>query len=284
MRSRSLIPWFALTSLCLLFANNADAQLGSIVSRVRCGRLRDAFEDPIVSPGKRSDHLHSIFGADTFSDTVGMHDLQASVSSTCDLPMDRSMYWNPSLMYRRRPISSTIALYLSIATRDPARAFPLGLRVIADSSEHRRWFCIADKGEGERDKQAPSAGFPPTDGRTCMRWQVRQRFPPCWDGRRLDSHDHMSHMAYAVDRRCPESHPIAVPELRYVATFPVPRYTGGLRLSNDRGDNAEGLDMHFDFISGWDESALDAALRGEASGSESSTESASRSERRPRDV
>jgi hypothetical protein len=36
----------------------------------------------------------------------------------------------------------------------------------------------------------------------------------CWDGKRLDSADHKSHMAYADRGECPRSHPVAVPGMK----------------------------------------------------------------------
>lgn len=60
-----------------------------------------------------------------------------------------------------------------------------------------------------------------TGARTECRGYLRLaiRFPDCWDGRRLDSPDHRSHMATARrtgatgSRICPRSHPVAVPQL-----------------------------------------------------------------------
>lgn len=43
----------------------------------------------------------------------------------------------------------------------------------------------------------------------------------CWDGKNLDTADHMAHMSYPAngtfDSRgpCPESHPVPVPQLMY---------------------------------------------------------------------
>ena len=47
------------------------------------------------------------------------------------------------------------------------------------------------------------------------------RFPTCWDGKNLDTPDHMSHMAYPESGTfesggpCPASHPVRVPQLMY---------------------------------------------------------------------
>jgi Domain of unknown function (DUF1996) len=45
--------------------------------------------------------------------------------------------------------------------------------------------------------------------------------PSCWDGKNLDSPDHMSHMSYPANGTfeshgpCPASHPVKVPQLMY---------------------------------------------------------------------
>jgi hypothetical protein len=41
------------------------------LEKVRCDLLTNVFEDPIVSPGIRSAHLHSVFGAETFAQSHG---------------------------------------------------------------------------------------------------------------------------------------------------------------------------------------------------------------------
>ena len=44
-------------------------------------------------------------------------------------------------------------------------------------------------------------------------------FPDCWDGKYLDVPDHRSHMAYALDGSCPESHPVSVTQLRLFVKY-----------------------------------------------------------------
>ncbi|GAW19122.1 hypothetical protein ANO14919_086060 [Xylariales sp. No.14919] len=47
------------------------------------------------------------------------------------------------------------------------------------------------------------------------------RFPTCWDGKNLDSPDHLSHMAYTESGTfetggpCPESYPVRMSQLLY---------------------------------------------------------------------
>lgn len=237
----------------------AHARLGEILEIVQCDVLTNVFKDPIVSPGSRSAHLHTVFGSETFGETVTMADLTMDADSTCDLREDMSMYWMPALMHQGEPLPALLRVYLAHDTKGDLRPFPLGLRAKVQDPRYLEWFCIADKGDGRREEQEAFKGFPGRTtplGNPCVRWQARQQFPSCWDGDRLDSPDHSSHLAYAVDRACPSTHPVVLPELRFVVTYRLPRddLTGALALS-DSTDH-DGTTIHFDFISGWDEGTL----------------------------
>ncbi|HEX6421692.1 MAG TPA: DUF1996 domain-containing protein, partial [Acidimicrobiales bacterium] len=76
-------------------------------------------------------------------------------------------------------------------------------------------------------------------------------FPDCWDGERLDSPDHVAHMARSADGACPASHPVAVPQLLFTITYPVTG--GGHDLSLASGSLLTG---HADFFNAWDEDKL----------------------------
>ena len=84
----------------------------------------------------------------------------------------------------------------------------------------------------------------------------RFAFPDCWDGKYLDVPDHRSHMAYALDGSCPESHPVSVAQLRLFVKY------GG----------AQGGDVvlaplfspsspHADFVNAWDQGRLAGFVR-----------------------
>ncbi len=72
------------------------------------------------------------------------------------------------------------------------------------------------------------------------------KFPECWNGVDLDSADHKSHMAYAVNESCPASHPVAIPRLRLFLAYPAPSATAVLTLASGSLDTA-----HADFINAW---------------------------------
>ena len=74
-------------------------------------------------------------------------------------------------------------------------------------------------------------------------------FPNCWDGKRLDSPDHKSDMAYSSRRACPDSHPLEVPSLSLLITYPVAGGTGA-ELSSGR------FSAHADFVNAWDQATF----------------------------
>lgn len=242
----------------------ANVRPGQVLRSVACDLLKNAFEDPIVSPGMRSEHLHSIFGAETFSDSVDDNTaFLPNVKSTCDDEDDKSMYWVPSLLGADgNPLrcSSRVYVVMDVPGADP---FPVGLRIKADDPSHKLWFCIAPKGKGKRTKQIEFTGFPErenTVGIACTRWQTRMEFPSCWNGE-LDSPDHQSHMAYSIDRTCPDSHAIAIPELRVVVNYWLPDDVDENVVLSVPGD-VKANTMHFDVIMGWDVDAIYSDLNG----------------------
>lgn len=92
-----------------------------------------------------------------------------------------------------------------------------------------------------------------------MRAQVF--FPSCWDGKNLDSPDHVSHMSYPVQTynggSCPDSHPVHLISLFYelfVSTGNFP-YNGAGTWSLSNGDT-RGLRFHGDFVMGWNDTSL----------------------------
>jgi hypothetical protein len=92
-----------------------------------------------------------------------------------------------------------------------------------------------------------------------MRAQVF--FPSCWDGKNLDSSDHMSHMSYPIgaynDGYCPDSHPVHLISLFYELVTPTGDfpYHGASSWSFSNGDQ-RGLRFHGDFVMGWKDTTL----------------------------
>jgi hypothetical protein len=83
--------------------------------------------------------------------------------------------------------------------------------------------------------------------------QLRVNFPDCWDGKRLDSADHKSHMAYSNAGRCPKSHPVAVPAISIVLRYVMPNAPSVNDIYLASGGQYSG---HADFINSWNQAAL----------------------------
>jgi hypothetical protein len=226
-------------------------------------------DDPIVFPRRHgASHSHDFFGATTTNaDSTRASMLRGG--TTCRRPRDRAGYWVPTLYQHGRAVTPLKAqIYYRTAGRDPRtiRPFPAGLMVIAGDAraqapQERRiasWYC--GSGAGMRESTTVPA-CPPGS-----RLRLRVRFPDCWDGQRLDSTDHKSHMAYSdrvprrlrqggAPRRCPASHPVAVPRLVLNVVYPV---AGGSGITLASGPS---YTAHADFFNAWEQRALATLVR-----------------------
>jgi hypothetical protein len=180
---------------------------------------------------------------------------------------DTAAYWVPAL-YRDghvvKPLEALI--YYRIRSIDPIHPFPPGLKIVAGNagataSQSTRivfWNCVYPTGpfepsasipqcsrRRERMVRRPSAGY--------LRLNVN--FPDCWDGKRLDSPDHHSHMAYSSELRCPASHPVKVPSLRLTIAYPI---RGGAGLALASGGVYSG---HADFFNAWKQGELNRLVK-----------------------
>jgi uncharacterized protein DUF1996 len=221
-----------------------------------CAFSHRAADDPIVfhgMPGRS--HSHDFFGnrSTDASSTLGSLVRRAG---NCVPAEDRSGYWTPTL-YRRgralKPVQVQV-YYQDFFRYGRVLPFPPGLRMVAGRPTARapqrgvvRWTCQDDHGRGE--PKVPSCG---------SRFvTLRIAFPDCWDGRRLDSPDHRSHMAYNSaggrelgPQRCPRSHPIVVPQLQLNVVYPIHDGKGVTLASGSV------LTAHADFFNGWKPSVL----------------------------
>lgn len=234
----------------------ATAGLGEFAAR--CNLSHRATVDPIVAPGNASFwHQHDFFGA-TATDESSTRDQLLAGGSSCEPTVDRSAYWVPTVLEDGAPVDPVrITVYYQVKRpQDPAKVQPMpaGLRMIAGSAratapqpDHvAQWHCM---GVSSSSPVIPDCG----GGNV----ELILQFPDCWDGVRLDSPDHQSHMAYSRGRSCPPSHPVLVPELSFRIEYPA---SGpGVVLSSDvAGHDGHdghavqgGLTAHGDVIEAW---------------------------------
>jgi hypothetical protein len=110
------------------------------------------------------------------------------------------------------------------------------------------WSC-GPRGGGQRFTSIPTC----TEGRGSG-LHLHVNYPNCWDGERLDSRDHQSHMAYSADGACPASHPVEVPALSLVISYGI---AGGTGLELSSGGQFSG---HADFVNAWNQRVLTALV------------------------
>ena len=212
---------------------------GSVISRAdlvgvnfveNCRYSHQAPDDPIVFPGQPGlSHQHTFVGNRSTSAFSSFGSLRSS-GTTCMRSDDTAAYWVPALYQGTTevlPVAATV--YYRRGTVAEVSPFPNNLRMIAGDAKATSpqgmrvtfWSCGIASGV-ERSAEVPTC--PDTRG-SFLRLHIR--FPECWDGRRLDSADHKSHMAYATRAGCPSTHPVEVPQITQIYRYPS---RGGERL------------------------------------------------------
>jgi Domain of unknown function (DUF1996) len=238
-------------------ADRADGRLhgGTPYFAVLCGFSHFNQDDPIVFPNQPGrSHDHTYFGNTSTNASSTPASLRASGQTTCRPRADTAAYWAPTLFVGGSPVTPRYAIaYYVRRTLDAVRPFPAGLKMIAGNAAARTpqdarvtfWSCGAE---------SISSSVPNclTGRQGALRLKVT--FPDCWDGRRLDSADHKSHMAYSSGGRCPSTHPVEVPGLVLVIEYPV---AGGARAELASGGQFSG---HADFVNAWDQRTLAALV------------------------
>lgn len=228
-----------------------QGRVGQVVTE--CGYSHSAPDDPIVHPGHPGrSHRHDFFG----NTTTDAHSTLATLldgDTTCQKRMDAAAYWAPTLFDHGEPVlpRKSVAYYRAAPEVDATlvRNFPPDLRMIAGDMTATEaqptdlvgWTC----GSSSWNRESP-----PTCPETAPLRAVIT-FPDCWDGTRIDSDDHKSHMANSQDGACPRSHPVHVPQLTFVIAYPI--WGDGHELTLASGST---LTLHSDFVNAWDSDAL----------------------------
>jgi Domain of unknown function (DUF1996) len=212
-----------------------------------------AMDDPIVYPRQPgASHDHSFVGNTTTNAFSTLRTLRAG-SSTCKRDGETAAYWMPTLLLDGQMVAPRGAtIYYRRKTLAPLKAFPAGFKMIAGDRH-----AIAPQGMRITYWNCGAASTVPasTEVPTCPNTRgeslrLHVNFPNCWDGRRLDSADHQSHMAYAVRGNCPADHPVAVPAISLIFRYAI---TGGPGVTLSSGGQ---YSAHADFFNAWRQGTL----------------------------
>jgi hypothetical protein len=239
-----------------------------------CQFSHRAADDPIVLPRAAGfSHDHSFVGNASTNAFSTLGSLRKAGTS-CTPQGDTSAYWAPTLYADGRPVAPVkAAVYYRRLTTVPVRPFPAGLRMVAGNAHANRpqntaityWDCgllkttfYGPNGGGSLPITAAVSSTVPVCPQKAE-VQLHVNFPDCWDGKRLDSFDHKSHMAYARNGRCPAGHPVPVPALSLVYAYPARAVDAAHAVGLSSGGQYSG---HADFINAWNQQALAKLVRG----------------------
>jgi hypothetical protein len=218
-----------------------------------CRFSHSAPDDPIVFPGKAgASHDHTFVGNRSTNASSTYASLRRSPTS-CRRAEDTAGYWVPTLLQNGTPVPPQSAtIYYRRGTLAQVTTFANNLRMIAGDANATTpqgmrvtfWSCGALSGV------PPSSTVPTCPDARGSFLRLHVRFPSCWDGANLDSSDHKGHMAYAMGRRCPSTHPVAVPAITQIYRYAT-RGGDGFTLASGGQFSA-----HADFVNAWKPGAL----------------------------
>ena len=220
-----------------------------------CRFSHRAPDDPIVHPGHEGmAHSHDFIGNET-TDAHSTYDTMVGRRTTCDRPRDTAAYWFPTLSKDGVPQESRLTLVYyrtgGLADKEQIRPIPADLKIIAGSASATgpqdvrivSWSCGDDPWYVRFDHIPANC-----DGEQLV---LHFDFPNCWDGERLDSRDHQSHMAYAWEGddhsgQCPASHPVQLPSVEINTRWMIEGPNTGITLASGAPYTA-----HADFWNTW---------------------------------
>jgi hypothetical protein len=217
-------------------------------------------DDPIVFPKQAgASHSHEFIG-NTTTDADSTLSTLLKGGSNCVDKLDLAAYWAPTLLKDAHmmggmpmggtPIhpSSVTTYYLSNG-KDKVQPYPQGLKELAGNAKATSVSQAHDISWGCSTSFPDNPVAPKCASNENL--HVRVDFADCWNGKDLDSADHVSHVAYSDGKgHCPTGFPVPIPELSILLKYPV---SDGTTLLVASGPT---YTMHGDFINAWDATEL----------------------------
>ena len=238
---------------------NSDFSYDGAMFAASCPFSHARSDDPIVFPGRPGlSHRHDFFGSTGTDADSTARSLRTAGATTCALAGDTAAYWAPALLRDGVPVTPVVAdAYYRVAPGVRAgrvEPYPPGLAMIAGDAHTDRPLPTAIVGWGCGRAPEASSTIPECPAERPL--DLRVTFPDCWNGRDLDSPEHVTHVAYSTRRGCPKRFPVAMPRLTLLVMYPVTGDPAGLEPASGASMTA-----HADFLNSWDERSLAKNVR-----------------------
>lgn len=233
--------WAGTGDLKVTTTGQLPAAFGAGAFRQVCQYSHMAPEDPVT----RGASPLMVFAGNTGAGASSTPEKIAnSGNSTCWGGIaDRSAYWTNAMIDTRTgtplaPTEFSIRYSANYPRRDQVQTMPAGLKLVSDQAT---WGCW----DGTLTTYPKPPACPPGAPVVLNIW-----FPRCWDGSRLDSPDHRSHVTYPAGSTCPADHPVPIPQLEYHVLYQAPA-DSAWRLSNDTSAAGAPVVGYGGFVEGW---------------------------------
>jgi hypothetical protein len=290
-------------------AQGRGGSTGLAMLRFGCSELSIDRIDPLVTPGQvPSPHVHQIVGGNAFNASMPSADIsELATCTSCTFTENFSNYWTASVYFKARngsykrvpqmvndaigAANGGVTVYYTASGRGQATAFKPGFRMFSGDANRK---VSAGLGRNTQscyrcytgpnfqgnvqspcfDPKLDTEGFPTTPCPGGIRSSVI--FPLCWDGKNLDTPNHIDHVAHpeggpasfaVTTAKCPASHPVKIPQVHLEIVWDTTKFNnkedwpadGSQPLYLSNGDHT-GFAQHGDYVFGWKGDALQRAM------------------------